>query len=129
MSAITAKLRGTRGESLTETLVATLIASLALLLLAGAVTTSTRVIDKSRKTIGSYYEEKTAIQNGTTETSETSMTVTITQDPSTLQPGEVQLTDSFDASYCENKVKLGKMAVGAYTLTTSEAEIPGGGGI
>lgn len=53
---IKGKLRSCSGESIAETLVALLISALALLMLAGAVTASTRVITRSNDVIGDYYK-------------------------------------------------------------------------
>ena len=49
-------LQNEKGESITETLVSTLIASLALVLLAGMLTSSVNVIKKSKTAMSSYYE-------------------------------------------------------------------------
>ena len=50
------KLKSTSGESITETLVAILISSFALLMLAGAITTGFRIIETSKATMNRYYE-------------------------------------------------------------------------
>ena len=52
-----ARLKSRAGESIAETLVALLISSLALLMLAGAVTTATRVVELSRRQMTKYYLE------------------------------------------------------------------------
>ena len=52
-----AKLLSPAGESIAETLIALLISALALLMLAGAVTTATRVVDLSRRHMAKYYSE------------------------------------------------------------------------
>ena len=49
------KLRSGAGESLIETLVSMLVASAALLMLGGAITSATRMVTKSRDTLGAYY--------------------------------------------------------------------------
>ena len=49
------KLRSPAGESIGETLAALLIAALALTMLAGAVTASAKVVDRSRDTLDAYY--------------------------------------------------------------------------
>ncbi len=51
------KLNSGRGETIGETLVALLIASLALLMLAGAVSAAWNVIMKSENTINKYYDQ------------------------------------------------------------------------
>ena len=49
------KLRSQAGESIAETLFALLIAALALVMLAGAITTSARIITQSRNKLDAYY--------------------------------------------------------------------------
>ena len=51
------KLCGRAGESIAETLIATLIAALALVMLAGAVASAARIITTSRKAIEEYQDE------------------------------------------------------------------------
>lgn len=52
-----AKLREKAGESIGETLVALLISSLALLMLAGAISAASQVITRSKDKVDKYYEE------------------------------------------------------------------------
>lgn len=59
------KLRSRAGETLTETLVALLISALALLMLAGAVTSATRVITRSKDKMTQYYAADAALANRT----------------------------------------------------------------
>lgn len=54
--AIFKKLTSTAGESIYETLISLLVASLALLMLAGAVSSATGMITRSREKLGEYYE-------------------------------------------------------------------------
>ena len=54
-SGIRRKLRSRVGESIAETLVALLIAALALTMLAGAVSASSNIVTKSRTTLNNYY--------------------------------------------------------------------------
>lgn len=54
--AIFKKLTSTAGESISETLISLLTASLALLMLAGAVSSATGMITKSRTKLEKYYE-------------------------------------------------------------------------
>ena len=53
------------GETISETLVALLIASLALLMLAGAVTTATRVVTQSNDKMTDYYNKNSALADHT----------------------------------------------------------------
>ena len=57
---IIAKLRGKAGESIAETLIATLIAALALTMLAGAVGSAANIVTGSRKTMQTYRTEGVA---------------------------------------------------------------------
>ena len=59
---IKAKLRGRAGESIAETLIATLIAALALVMLAGAVASAARIITTSRDAIEEYQAETGTIE-------------------------------------------------------------------
>lgn len=58
-----AKLQSEKGESISETLIALLISSLALLMLAGAVTAGTRVITESVKKMDTYYVNESNMVN------------------------------------------------------------------
>lgn len=49
------KLKSQKGETISETLVALLISALALTMLAGAITASANLVEKSRTKMGSYY--------------------------------------------------------------------------
>ena len=49
------KLKSRKGETISETLVALLISSLALTMLAGAITASANLVEKSRTKMDSYY--------------------------------------------------------------------------
>ena len=65
------KLRQKTGETIAETLVALLVSSIGLLMLAGMLNGSTMMIVRTRKTVGSYYagnnklEEKSGDPSGT----------------------------------------------------------------
>ena len=50
------KLGSSSGESISETLVALLISALALVMLAGVIATSSRIVRKSRESMESYYD-------------------------------------------------------------------------
>ncbi len=55
------KLRSGAGESLIETLVSMLVASAALLMLGGAITSATRMVTKSRDTLERYYANESIL--------------------------------------------------------------------
>ena len=69
---IIARLRGRAGESIGETLVALLIGSLALLMLAGAVSSAGRVVNTSKTAMEDYYAAESTMSAGP------SMNVTVT---------------------------------------------------
>lgn len=58
---IKAKLKSRAGESIAETLIALLISSLALLMLAGAVTSASRVVNLSKAKMADYYDKDAAL--------------------------------------------------------------------
>ena len=64
------KSRGDAGETLAETLVGLLIASLALLMLAGAISATAKIINTSDIKLGEYYKMDGLLvaQEGTTDT-------------------------------------------------------------
>lgn len=53
-----AKLRGNAGESIGETLIALLISALALMMLAGAVSSAANIVSRNRAAITAYYGGK-----------------------------------------------------------------------
>ena len=55
------KLKSNSGESIAETLVAVLIAALALLMLAGTINTASRLITTSKTKLDAYYKENNAL--------------------------------------------------------------------
>ena len=64
------KLRSTSGESIAETMVAVLISSLALLMLAGTINSASRLITKGQDKMVEYYDANNALaeQSGTEKT-------------------------------------------------------------
>lgn len=72
------KLRSQRGDSLSETLVALLVGCLALVMLAGAITTSASLVTRSREKMQEYYAANNAIVSGGSAEGVTSGTVTVT---------------------------------------------------
>ncbi len=73
---LVAKLRSRAGESLTETLVALLIAALGLVILAGAISSTNSMVQRSKTVMTSYYTANNALeaQSG----SKTDLSVSIT---------------------------------------------------
>lgn len=76
MKRIKAKLRGRAGESIAETLIATLIAALALVMLAGAVASAARIVTTSREAIEEYQGEAVVIEEGWKEKMKTELNKT-----------------------------------------------------
>lgn len=64
-SAAVNKFRSNAGESISETLIALLISALALIMLAGAVTTASRIVTVSRDKLDEYYDNNEEIIAGT----------------------------------------------------------------
>ena len=87
MKKLKKKLRSQAGESIGETLVALLIAALALTMLAGAISVSARVILQGRDKLDSYYKANEA-PDGIVKMTEsgTAGTVTITAEGIEEQP-------------------------------------------
>ena len=118
MKKLRKKLKSRSGETLTETLVALLIAALALTMLAGAIAASSNVINKSRERLDQYYTENetssgvvrresgTVVENG--------MTIT----------AEGISSQSYNIAYNRNNI-FGNMPVVAYQyLTPSPTPTP-----
>ena len=62
------KLNQQSGESLAETLIALLIAALALVMLASMISSTTRIVTRSKETMSSYYNENNLVaEQGTTD--------------------------------------------------------------
>ena len=62
MKRIRQKLKNSKGETLVEALVASLLAGIALLALSSMIMTSHRMIDKSNDTVKAFYEEINQIE-------------------------------------------------------------------
>ena len=67
---IRSKLGSRAGESISETLVALLISALALVMLAGVITTSTRIVTSSRESMNNYYDACNAMVDPDSSTDE-----------------------------------------------------------
>lgn len=92
------RLRSRNGESIAETLIAVMIAALALALLAGMIATGTRLVKRSRESTALY----AAAQNTLAEQSGgESGTVKVSMKLSDSYPGSIEQADdgSFDVSY------------------------------
>lgn len=63
------KLRSTRGETIAEVLVSTLIGALAVLMLAMAISVSSKMVVNNRESMDEYYSNSNAIAEGTSDLS------------------------------------------------------------
>ena len=116
MKSVQKKLQSRAGESITETLIALLISSLALVMLAGAISTTWNLVDRSDNTLKAYYEANTALESGNGGDA-WSGTVTIkTADNTAVRL--VENTESLNVSGAVNGV-LGGRPVAAYRKTGS----------
>lgn len=109
---IAAKLKSRAGESIGETLVALLISSLALLMLAGAVSTASRVVTRSRRAMTDYYAESGVVEARTASEGTLRM---ILKDNS---PSEPMASMSYTVNYYENDTIAGKPVI-AYARAAS----------
>lgn len=88
-----ARLKGRAGESIAETLIALVIACLAITMLAGIITSSTRLISQSKDALADYYEANNAIADETAADPKTA-SVTIEGDGVTQTDGIKYYTNS-----------------------------------
>ena len=70
------KAKSTVGESISETLVAVLIGSIALIMLASMITTAKNLVDQSRVKLNAYYSANNALDNRTGSSSLISVSIT-----------------------------------------------------
>lgn len=63
-----AKLRGNAGETIGETLVALLISALALVMLAGAISSASKIVLDSKAAMAEYYAGDSAMESSGTDT-------------------------------------------------------------
>lgn len=86
------KLNGQSGESIGETLVALLIAALALVMLAGAISASLGVVNRGRDKLGDYYSANETINNRSGPGSNWSNGITITDSSGIIRTQEYSIT-------------------------------------
>lgn len=86
---IRGKLSGSAGETLVETLVALLLSSIALVMLAGAVNSSARIVKRSRAALMRYYDRNESAHG----------VIKTVHGCGTEVPGGITLEDAEDASY------------------------------
>ena len=105
------KLRGRSGESIAETLIALLISALALMMLAGAISTVADIISRSNAQMNEYYA---ADNNLVTRSSGTGT------DPFSIKIEYSSSTYSYQATPYENATFAGTPVI-AYDATTGSA--------
>lgn len=96
------KLKSQRGETIAETLLAMLIAALALTMLAGAIATANMIIRNSDKTMDTYYRNVSLLGTG----GGSAMTVAINGGVALdgEQPGGVSVSYQVNAAFPEKPV-------------------------
>ena len=125
MKRITKRLRNQRGETLAETLVALLISAVAVMMLAGAINASVRLITRSSDKLSEYYkdDEYIATQQGTgsANTQNGSLYAVFTAGADgiqlSLEKASVAGSPSVALKYYENDGFGGKPVV-SYVVTT-----------
>ena len=125
------KLRSQAGESIAETLIALLISSLALLMLAGAITAATRVVDRSKVAIKDYYVADNVLAAFKPEPTPGKNeiivgNVKVLTGQTTVSIGNGDISQQFpNVNYYINN-KLGGKDVISYVLPTPTATTPSG---
>jgi hypothetical protein len=112
------KLKNTAGESLSEVLIALLIAALAMTMLASAISSTSKILTKSKTSLESYYaendkvaEQKAVSGTGGTKTTKVKLTLVASESATSANytVGEVFLAGTgenqaqVDVYYIENK--------------------------
>ena len=118
---VSKKLKGQSGETLTETLVALLIAALALTMLAGMISSTTRIVTQSKATMKAYYENNNPVaEQGIAGAP---ATITLDRDPK----GGTEDSKEYSVSVYRN-VTLGNTPVISYRVPTpTPTTTPSGG--
>ena len=98
------KLRSRAGESISEVLIAMLVSALGLAMLAGVITTSTRIITKSRETAKTFTQSENALESHDTASLEAQSS------------GNVVFSYD-DGSDTIGSVKYGSKTIGAKNVT------------
>ena len=104
------KLSSRAGETISETLISMLIASLALVMLAGAVSSAAAMITKSKDKLGDYYQENEKLVAVAPSASPSSPTIVIKE--KNAPTSEDKLSDqSVQVVYVENRTFSNKTVV------------------
>ena len=101
------KIISQKGESIGETLIALLISALALVMLAGAISASLRVVGKGRAKIGSYYDKNEESSGVTKKESGGTIVdegIKITDPSNTINEQSFKVTYFINEEFSKNKV-------------------------
>ena len=123
---IAAKLKGNRGESLAEVLISLLIAALAMTMLAYAISSTSRIITKSKEKMEKYYQANEGVTTNNVvkdsnnvelvSSSESTFTLTVAGGAEGSTPPSVKLMDDQDVVLYTNKEAGDKNKVVSYKL-------------
>ena len=101
------------GESISETLIALLISSLALVMLAAAISSSSAMITTSRNKLKDYYDKEVVFVNRSAGITTGSPSVTIADATASPSDGRTVQSQKFSVIYYEND-EFSNMPVIAY---------------
>ena len=95
MNRVRKKLHNCTGESIAETLVAVLIIALALTILAGMITTTTRLVKTSEDKLNSYYEANVPLETRSSKDGSFGVTITVDGSQAASENVEYNKNDTF----------------------------------
>lgn len=125
MESMKNKLHSRAGESIAETLIALLIGAVSLIMLAGAVSASSSIITRSRKTMDSYYTANEIVVTEPASISDSTIKAAIVSGNTSGNKIEMQQSGSkiegceYAVTYYENTA-FSKTPVIAYYLQAGE---------
>lgn len=94
------KLHSQAGETIAETLLALLVSALAMVMLAGAISTAARLINRSETVMQAYYEGLNKL--GTPNTAGISISLTDSDNAVVYFPGSDRVSASISVNYAMN---------------------------
>ena len=110
------KLKSNHGESIAEVLVALLISSLALVMLASMISTTASLTLRSKDRMTDYYKANTILEDMEKESEDTSASAVTDLDLKISNNGNLEISLPSDKLTCYKNQQLGK-AVYAYIYT------------
>ncbi len=114
------KMKNQSGETIAETLVALLISSIALMMLAGMINSTVNLVTKSEAKMGDYYTQNAKLENS--EASSSTFTITIKPDDTSSK-----LNMSLEGVRYQTNNIFSKTVV-AYSYVSPGGSSAGGGG-